>query len=158
MIATLVAIRTVDHWGRKPLLIAGGVIMTVAMAALGISFAVGSTGVFALIAILVYIAGFAVSWGPVVWVLLAEIFPNSIKDRAMAIAVAVQWIANLFVSWSFKILDGSSALNAMFHHGFAYLIYGAMSLLATIFVWRSVPETKNRRLEEIQELWRPQTR
>jgi SP family xylose:H+ symportor-like MFS transporter len=158
MIATLVAIRTVDHWGRKPLLIAGGVIMTVAMAALGVSFAAGSTGVFALVAILVYIAGFAVSWGPVVWVLLAEIFPNSIKDRAMAIAVAVQWIANLFVSWSFKILDGSSALNAAFHHGFAYLIYGAMSLLATIFVWRMVPETKNRRLEEIQELWRPQAR
>jgi SP family xylose:H+ symportor-like MFS transporter len=156
MVATLVAIRTVDHWGRKPLLILGGVIMTVAMAALGVSFAIGSTGVFALVAILVYIAGFAVSWGPVVWVLLAEIFPNSIKDRAMAIAVAVQWIANLFVSWSFKILDGSSALNALFHHGFAYLIYGAMSLLATIFVWRSVPETKNRRLEEIQELWRPQ--
>jgi len=155
MVATLIAIRTVDRWGRKPLLILGGVIMAVAMTALGISFAAGSTGIFALAAILVYIAGFAVSWGPVVWVLLAEIFPNSIKDRAMAIAVAVQWIANLFVSWSFKILDGSSALDALFHHGFAYLIYGAMSLLATIFVWRSVPETKSRRLEEIQELWRP---
>jgi MFS transporter, SP family, xylose:H+ symportor len=155
LIATLIAIRTVDHWGRKPLLILGGVIMAVAMLALGSSFAAGSTGLFALLAVLVYIAGFALSWGPVVWVLLAEIFPNSIKDRAMAIAVAVQWIANLFVSWSFKILDGSSALNAMFHHGFAYLVYGAMSILATLFVWQTVPETKSRRLEEIQELWRP---
>jgi SP family xylose:H+ symportor-like MFS transporter len=155
VIATLIAIRTVDHWGRKPLLILGGIIMAVAMISLGALFAAGSTGLLALVAILVYIAGFALSWGPVVWVLLSEIFPNSIKDRAMAIAVAVQWITNLFVSWSFKIVDGSSPLNAVFHHGFAYLIYGGMGILATVFVWRMVPETKNRRLEEIQELWRP---
>jgi SP family xylose:H+ symportor-like MFS transporter len=71
----------------------------------------------------------------------------------MALAVAAQWIANLFVSWSFKVLDGNSALNAMFNHGFAYWIYGAMSLLAAWFVWRFVPETKGHRLEAIQSLW-----
>ncbi len=156
MIATLVAIRSVDRWGRKPLLILGGIIMAAAMATLGVLFAAGSTGSIALAAILVYIAGFALSWGPVVWVLLAEIFPNSIKDRAMAIAVAAQWLANLFVSWSFKILDGSSVLNAAFHHGFAYLVYAAMSGAAALFVWLCVPETRGRRLEEIQELWRPE--
>jgi SP family xylose:H+ symportor-like MFS transporter len=71
----------------------------------------------------------------------------------MAIAVAVQWLANLVVSWSFKVIDGDSALNAVFNHGFAYLFYGAMSILAALFVWRFVPETKGRSLEAIQELW-----
>jgi SP family xylose:H+ symportor-like MFS transporter len=102
-----------------------------------------------------YIGGFALSWGPVVWVLLAEMFPNSIKGKALAIAVAAQWIANLFVSWSFKVLDGNSTLNALFNHGFSYWVYGAMSVLAAIFVIRFVPETKGRTLESIQDLWKP---
>jgi SP family xylose:H+ symportor-like MFS transporter len=89
----------------------------------------------------------------VVWVLLSEIFPNAIKGKAMALAVAMQWIANLFVSWSFKVLDGNSTLNALFNHGFAYWIYGVMSILAALFVWRFVPETKGRSLEAIQHLW-----
>jgi SP family xylose:H+ symportor-like MFS transporter len=89
----------------------------------------------------------------VVWVLLSEIFPNSIKGSAMAVAVCAQWLANLFVSWTFKILDGSSVLNAMFNHGFAYWIYGAMSVLAALFVMKYVPETKGRTLEAIQQLW-----
>jgi MFS transporter, SP family, xylose:H+ symportor len=71
----------------------------------------------------------------------------------MPIAVAAQWIANLFVSWSFKVLDGNSVLNAMFNHGFAYWIYGAMSVLAALFVMVYVPETKGRTLEQIQDLW-----
>src|SRR5205823_11128863 len=95
----------------------------------------------------------AFSWGPVTWVLLAEMFPNSIKGKGLAIAVAAQWVANLVVSISFKVLDGNSALNALFHHGFAYWIYGAMGLLAAGFVMRYVPETKGRSLEAIQEIW-----
>ena len=85
--------------------------------------------------------------------LLSEMFPNSIKGLAMGIAVAAQWIANLFVSSSFKWLDGNSALNNAFNHGFAYWIYGGMSVLAALFVIRFVPETKQRSLEAIQELW-----
>jgi SP family xylose:H+ symportor-like MFS transporter len=80
-------------------------------------------------------------------------FPNSIKGKALGIAVAAQWIANLFVSWTFKVLDGNSALNAMFNHGFAYWIYGAMSVLAALFVIKFVPETKGRTLEAIQDIW-----
>jgi len=71
----------------------------------------------------------------------------------MAVAVCVQWLANLFVSWSFKVLDGNSVLNAMFNHGFAYWIYGAMSVLAALFVMKLVPETKGKTLEDIQHLW-----
>jgi MFS transporter, SP family, xylose:H+ symportor len=152
-IFTLVAIATVDKWGRKPLLITGALIMAVSMIVLGFLFDAKAVGVGALVAVVAYIAGFALSWGPVVWVLLSEMFPNSIKGSALSIAVAAQWIANLFVSWTFKILDGSSGLNAMFNHGFAYWIYGVMSLLAALLVWWYVPETKGKTLEAIQDLW-----
>lgn len=154
LVFTLVALVTVDRWGRKPLLIAGGIIQAVSMFALGLLFASHSTSAAPLIAAVAYIAGFSLSWGPVTWVLLAEIFPNSIKGKAMAIAVAAQWIANLFVSWSFKILDGSSALNAIANHAIAYWIYAVMSILAALFVWRFVPETKQHSLEAIEGFWK----
>jgi SP family xylose:H+ symportor-like MFS transporter len=153
IVFSLIALMTVDHLGRKPLLIIGGGVMAVSMISLGFLFHSGNVGTAALVAVVAYIAGFALSWGPVVWVLLSEIFPNAIKGKAMALAVAAQWIANLFVSWSFKVLDGNSTLNALFNHGFAYWIYGVMSLLAAWFVWRFVPETKGHRLEAIQSLW-----
>jgi SP family xylose:H+ symportor-like MFS transporter len=153
VVFTVVAILTVDRLGRKPLLIVGGLVMAVAMIALGFLFQAKAVGTFAIVAVVVYIAGFALSWGPVTWVLLSEMFPISIKSRALAIAVAAQWIANLFVSWSFKIVDGNSTLNASFNHGFAYWVYGAMSLAAAAFVYFFVPETKRRTLEGIQNLW-----
>jgi MFS transporter, SP family, xylose:H+ symportor len=153
VIFTVVAIVTVDRWGRKPLLITGALIMAVAMIALGCMFNARAVGLGALIAVVVYIAGFALSWGPVAWVMLSEMFPNAIKGKAMGIAVAAQWIANWVVSTSFKVIDGNSVLNGMFNHGFAYWIYGGMSVLAALFVIRYVPETKGRSLEAIQELW-----
>jgi SP family xylose:H+ symportor-like MFS transporter len=110
-------------------------------------------GSMALVAMMLYVAGFAMSWGPVVWVLLAEIFPNQIKGQALAIAVAAQWITNWVVSSSFKVLDGNSLLNTLFHHGFSYYFYGVMSVASALFVYFLVPETKGRKLEEIQELW-----
>src|SRR5712672_1650561 len=152
-LSTIIAILTVDRWGRKPLLIVGALVMAVAMLALGFLFQARLVGVGALCAVVIYSAGFALSWGPVTWVLLSEMFPNAIKNRALAIAVAAQWIANLFVSWSFKVLDGNSVLNDLFNHGFAYWIYGAMSVLAATFVCLYVPETKRRTLEGIQNLW-----
>jgi MFS transporter, SP family, xylose:H+ symportor len=150
---TVVAIVTVDRLGRKPLLIIGGLVMGVAMMTLGFQFQANASGTGPLLAALAYIAGFALSWGPVTWVMLSEMFPNAIKNKAMAIAVAAQWIANLFVSWSFKILIGNSTLNALFNHGFPYWIYGVMSFLAAAFVYFYVPETRRRTLEEIQNLW-----
>jgi SP family xylose:H+ symportor-like MFS transporter len=154
VIFTVVAILTVDRLGRKPLLIIGGLVMGVAMITLGFQFQANAVGTGPLISAVAYIAGFALSWGPVTWVLLSEMFPNSIKAKALAIAVAAQWVANLFVSWSFKILIGNSTLNTLFNHGFPYWIYGGMSLLAAAFVYFYVPETKRRTLEEIQHLWK----
>jgi SP family xylose:H+ symportor-like MFS transporter len=90
----------------------------------------------------------------VTWVLLSEIFPNQIRGKAMAVAVAAQWIANYLVSWTFPILDENPYLVAHFKHGFAYWIYGVMSILAALFMWRFVPETKGRTLEQMEGLWK----
>jgi MFS transporter, SP family, xylose:H+ symportor len=150
---TTVAIFSVDHFGRKPLQIIGALVMAVSMISLGASLCLGGKGIIALVAMLVYTAGFAVSWGPVTWVLLSEIFPNQIRGKAMAVAVAAQWIANYLVSWSFPILNDNPYLVAHFNHGFAYWIYGVMSILAALFMWKFVPETKGRSLEQMQQLW-----
>jgi SP family xylose:H+ symportor-like MFS transporter len=167
---TLIATFTVDRIGRKPLLVAGALIMAAAMILLGFLFdrhlvaatagqGVGESGAsagssyIALGAVVVYILGFSFSWGPVVWVMLSEIFPNSIRGKAMSIAVAAQWIMNFVVSTTFPMMDGSSTLNGEFNHGFAYWVYGACAVLAALFVIRFVPETKGRPLESIQELW-----
>jgi SP family xylose:H+ symportor-like MFS transporter len=153
LLFTVLAIVTVDRLGRKPLQIIGALVMAVAMIALGSAFALQANGMTSLICMLLYIAGFAMSWGPVVWVLLSEIFPNHIRGKAMAVAVCAQWIANYIVSWTFPILNDNPALVKAFHHGFAYWIYGGMSLLAALFMWKFVPETKGRTLEQMESLW-----
>jgi SP family xylose:H+ symportor-like MFS transporter len=152
MLFTVLAIFTVDRFGRKPLMIIGALIMAVSMISLGLSFSMHKEGILALIFMLLYTAGFAMSWGPVVWVLLSEIFPNSIRG-AMSIAVAAQWIANLIISWTFPIMNDNNWLTGLFNHGFAYWIYGLMGILAAWFMWKFVPETKGKTLEEIEELW-----
>jgi SP family xylose:H+ symportor-like MFS transporter len=153
LVFTVVAIVTVDHYGRRPLQIIGALIMAVSMIALGTDFWLGGKGIVALTAMLVYTAGFAMSWGPVTWVLLSEIFPNQIRGKAMALAVAAQWVANYLVSWTFPILDKNPYLVEHFRHGFAYWIYGVMSIVAALFMWKLVPETKGRSLERMEALW-----
>ena len=150
---TILAIFTVDKFGRKPLQIIGALGMAVSMVALGFSFYLKSVGIGALIFMLFYTASFAMSWGPVTWVLLSEIFPNKIRG-AMSIAVAAQWVANLIISWTFPIMNDNTWLTDKFNHGFAYWIYGIMGVLAAIFVWKLVPETKGKSLEEIEGIWK----
>jgi len=153
LIFTLIAIMTVDKFGRKPLMIIGAIGMAFSMLALGTSFYMESIGIGALIYMLIYVASFAMSWGPVAWVLLSEIFPNKIRGRALAIAVAVQWISNYLVSWTFPIMNKNSYLVETFHNGFAYWIYGIMAILAALFVWKFIPETKGKTLEEMESFW-----
>ncbi len=153
LLFTIIAIQTVDRIGRKPLMIIGALGMAMAMFAIGTAFFAGSLGMFALICMLVYVAAFAMSWGPVAWVLLSEIFPNNVRGKALAVAVAAQWIANYLVSWTFPMMDKNSYLIEKFNHGFAYWIYGLMGLLAALFVWKYIPETKGKTLEEMNNLW-----
>jgi SP family xylose:H+ symportor-like MFS transporter len=154
---TVVAIVTVDKFGRKPLMIIGSIGMAVSMIALGFAFYSKSEGILALIFMLTYTAAFAMSWGPVCWVLLAEIFPNSIRG-ALSIAVAAQWIANWVVSLTFPMMNDNEWLNNHYHHGFAYWIYGVMGILSAVFMWKLVPETKGKTLEQIEGLWKKKSR
>jgi MFS transporter, SP family, xylose:H+ symportor len=153
LIFTVVAIVTVDKFGRKPLMIIGALGMAVSMVSLGLAFFTHHEGVAALVFMLSYTAFFAMSWGPVTWVMLSEIFPNSVRS-AMSIAVAAQWIANWLVSLSFPIMNDNQWLTQQFNHGFAYWIYGIMGILAAVFVWKLVPETKGKSLEQIEKLWK----
>ena len=145
---TLVASFTVEKLGRKPLLITGSLGM--ALGALGVALAdavPGVPGIVGVLSIMIYSASFMFSWGPICWVLISEIFPNTIRGAAVAIAVAFQWISNFIVSSTFVPLYTWSP-------AFTYGLYCAMCLLAAAFVWRLVPETKGKTLEEMSVLWR----
>ena len=147
IIFTLVAILTVDKVGRKPLLIIGSIGMMIGMIALAAFSFFDLIGIGALVFIILYTASFMMSWGPICWVLISEIFPNTIRSQAVAIAVAVQWVSNFLVSSTFTSLSAWSG-------GGTYLIYAAMSLLSAFFVWRLVPETKGKSLEDMSALWK----
>lgn len=147
IIFTLLAIFTVDKFGRKPLLIIGSVGMALGMFVIGMLAYYDAIGVGTLVFIIIYSASFMMSWGPVCWVLISEIFPNTIRGKAIAIAVAAQWISNFLVSSTFPVL-------ASFSIPFTYMLYGFMSVLSALFVWKIVPETKGKTLEEMSGVWK----
>ena len=154
---TLLAVFTVERWGRKPLLISGSLGM--ALGAFGVAIfnlVDGLPPILAVISIMIYSASFMFSWGPICWVLISEIFPNTIRGAAVAIAVAFQWIFNFIVSSSFLPLYNMSAgdMGEKFGHMFVYGLYGVMCVIAAIFVWRLVPETKGKTLEDMTKLWK----
>ncbi len=152
---TLVAIFTVEKWGRKPLLIWGSLGM--ALGAFGVAVTFGHAGLELVTAasLLIYSASFMFSWGPICWVLIAEIFPNTIRGQAVAVAVAFQWIFNFIVSSTFvpmfnmHLTEGDD-----FGHWFTYGLYGVICVVAAIFVWKLVPETKGKTLEDMSKLWK----
>ena len=144
---TLVAVFTVEKIGRKPLLITGSLGM--ALGALGVALSNITTlpAFVPVISIMLYSACFMFSWGPICWVYIAELFPNTIRSEATAIAVAFQWIFNFIVSSTFVPMYNWS-------HFFAYALYGVICLIAAVFVWKLVPETKGKTLEDMTGFWR----
>lgn len=126
---------------------AAGVALTSAFEAL--------PAIVAVVSIMVYSASFMFSWGPICWVLISEIFPNTIRGAAVAVAVAFQWIFNFIVSSTFLPMYNMS-LGSMenFGHVFTYLLYGIICLVAAVFVWKLVPETKGKSLEDMNKLWK----
>ena len=153
---TLLAIFTVEKWGRKPLLIWGSLGMALGAAGVALTSAAEALPpVVAVVSIMVYSASFMFSWGPICWVLISEIFPNTIRGAAVAVAVAFQWIFNFIVSSTFLPMYNMS-LGSMenFGHAFTYGLYGVICVLAAVFVWKLVPETKGKTLEDMSKLWK----
>jgi SP family xylose:H+ symportor-like MFS transporter len=154
LLFTVLAIWKVDGFGRRPLMIIGYAGMGLFTFGQAQFFYNQSQGVGVLLCMLGDIAFFALSAGPITWVLLAEIYPNKVRGRAMAIATAAQWVANYLVSQTFPLMNESAFLTDRFHKAFPYWIYGSFCVLAVIFVVKFVPETKEKSLEEIELLWR----
>jgi sugar porter (SP) family MFS transporter len=157
VLATLVAVAWVDRFGRRPLLFTGLVGMTVSLAAVGLSFAAlenqpddGATsttvgGIVTVLALVVFIASFAFSMGPIVWTIISEIYPNRVRGRAMAVATAVNWFAAFLVAQFFlSVVDAIGESTTFF-------LFSALCIVTYFFVRRFVPETKGKSLEEIQE-------
>ena len=143
---TVVAILTVDKWGRKPLLITGSIGMSIGMFAISALAFNNIIGISTLVFIIIYTASFMMSWGPICWVLISEIFPNKIRGQAVAVAVAFQWFANYLISSTYPAM-------MEFSGGMTYGFYGLMAVLSALFVWKMVPETKGKSLEEMEKLW-----
>jgi len=150
---TIVAIWTVDRLGRKPLMMIGSAGMGISLLAMGLASYFGRTELWLLLFILGYIACFALSVGPVTWVILSEIFPTRIRGRAMAIATVCLWVANYVVSQTFPMMDANNWLLEKFHHALPFWLYGIFCVMLLSFVWRLVPETKGKTLEEIEKHW-----
>ena len=144
---TLVAVFTVEKLGRKPLLITGSLGMALGALGVALSSVTQLPALVPVLSIMVYSASFMFSWGPICWVYMAELFPNTIRSQATALAVAFQWIFNFVVSSTFVPMYTWSPF-------FAYALYGAICLVAAIFVWRLVPETKGKTLEDMTHFWR----
>lgn len=154
LLFTVVAIWTVDRLGRRPLMLVGAGGMGVCLVAMGVAAQTGQVAGWMLVCILGYIACFALSVGPVTWVLLSEIFPTSIRGRALSVATLCLWSANFLVSQTFPMLDQHPGLVARFNHGFPFYLYAAFCVVLVAVVWFWVPETKGRSLEEIEAGWR----
>jgi SP family sugar:H+ symporter-like MFS transporter len=153
--STLVAIALVDKWGRKPLLLTGSIGMAVFLGILAVVFGTaatgpdgnlalsGSTGWVALVSANLYIVAFGMSWGPVMWVMLGEMFPNQVRGAALAVAGFSQWTANFLVTITFPLFLKVIGL------GGAYGLYAFFALLSFFFVRAAIRETNGRTLEEM---------
>ena len=151
IVTTIVAIALIDRIGRKPLLLIGAIGMFITLSVMAICFGTASgsgdnltlapaVGKIALVAANLYVFAFGMSPGPVVWVMLGEMFNNRIRATALAVAAAAQWLANWLISTSFPSLASAGLV-------FAYGLYAFFALVALIFVWKAVRETKGRELE-----------
>jgi MFS family permease len=147
MIFTFVAIWKIDHWGRKPLLIWGFTGLCVALMCIGLLFSSGDAQGFLLACFVFYIAVFAATIGPGVWVVIAEIYPTRVRGRAMSIATLSLFLGSTFVTQTYPLLREAVGI------GVTFVLYSLAMVPAILFVGRKIPETKGRTLEEIERQW-----
>lgn len=149
LLLTIIAIKYVDKLGRKKLLLIGSAGMAVCLALVGLAFYTNATGGYWVLAgILLYISFFAISLGPLTFVVVAEIFPTYIRGRAMGVAIFFLWLSVYLVSQTFPMLLESIG------SAYTFWIYMLTSVLAFLFIWKMVPETKGKTLEQIQTMWK----
>ena len=154
LVFTFVAMATVDRFGRKPLIYIGAVGMLTGFLMLGGTLMTDSVGLLSLVGVLLFIASFAMSMGPVVWVILSEMFPNNMRSTAMSIAVAAQWAANYVVTQSFPLVAESEVNKSEYWNGsLPYFIFSAFILAIIFFTYKYIPETKGKSLEELEDMW-----
>ncbi len=149
LLFTFVAIGFVDRLGRKPLLLIGTLVQTLALALVGWAFHTQQQGVVLLLCVIVFIAAFAMAMGPIGWLLCSEIFPNKVRGRAMSLAALTVWISCYVVAQTFPMLNDSATIGP----ALTFWIYAVVSMFSFGFVALLVPETKGRTLEEIEGLW-----
>jgi len=154
LIFTFVAIFTVDKWGRKPLYLAGTAGMIISLSILGYTIQAQVLGIASLVAILVFVGSFALSMGPIVWVVLSEMFPNNARSLGMSIAVGAQWLFNGVVANLFPIINRGELNQTEFNGALPYYLFAFCCAIAFVFVWRFLPETKGKSLEQIEEIWK----
>jgi sugar porter (SP) family MFS transporter len=160
MICTVIAIVTVDRWGRRPLLAVGAAGMGVSLLAMGLMAQFmpdpAAAGGWMLGLIVLYIGCYGLSVGPVVWVILSEIFPTEVRGRALAVAALFLWLADYAVTQTFPLMDAEGSwFVRQFHRGFPFHLYAVCCALLLALVWKGLPETRARSLEDIEKLWAP---
>lgn len=155
LIATLFAMYFVDKLGRKPLLIIGGLVMSLSMLLLAAAARMDILEHLHLYILILYISAFAFSLGPITWVLLAEIFPQKVRLNFLSIAVMAQWFANFSISFLFLFFNNQKANSILVdqYNGVIFIFFGVVSLLAISFFYMYIPETKGKTFEEIEAQW-----
>jgi SP family arabinose:H+ symporter-like MFS transporter len=150
LLFTFIALGFVDRAGRRPLLLIGTAVQTVALALVGWMFHVHEGGAPLLLCVILFIAGFSMAMGPITWLFLSEIFPNRVRGRAMSVAVFTIWASCYLVAQTFPMLNDSASVGP----AGTFWIYGGVSLASFLFVLALIPETKGRSLEQIEKEWR----
>ncbi|MBN8460062.1 MAG: sugar porter family MFS transporter [Verrucomicrobia bacterium] len=156
MIFTVIAIATVDKWGRRPLMLIGAAGMGLSLIAMGfMAQTMGEPSANWMLAfIILYIACFGLSVGPVTWVILSEIYPTAVRGRALGLATFFLWTADYVVTQTFPMMDArGSWFVRHFNHAFPFYTYAVFCGILLVVVWKLVPETKGRSLEDIERSW-----
>lgn len=159
VVFTVVAIVTVDKWGRRPLMLLGSAGMGVSLLAMGVMAQTladpAATSQWMMVFIILYIACFGLSVGPVTWVILAEIFPTAVRGRALGLATFFLWTADYAVTQTFPMMDAKDSWFVKhFNHAFPFYTYAVFCVVLILVVWRLLPETKGRSLEDIERSWK----